>query len=128
MARQLHAGPSFRKTILVVDDDAAVLNGISGFLANREYNLFTASGGEKALHQSRQYQNEIHLLLTDIQMPGITGVDLAALISLERPQIKVLLMSGFTAGVLELPEGWHFLAKPFTPSQLRDVIASVLLA
>jgi two-component system cell cycle sensor histidine kinase/response regulator CckA len=122
----LPAGPDPRKTILVVDDEAAILGAISAFLSNRTYNLLTANGGEQAFQQSRQYKDEIHLLLSDVQMPGITGVDLAIQVSLQRPQIKVLLMSGFSGGTPGLREGWHFLAKPFTPSQLRDVIARVL--
>src|ERR1700733_4467663 len=123
---RLPAGPDLRKTILVVDDEAAILGAVSAFLSNCTYNLLTANGGEQAFQQSRQYNDEIHLLLSDIQMPGITGVDLAIQISLERPQIKVLLMSGFSGGTPGLRESWHFLAKPFTPSQLRDVIARVL--
>ena len=59
-------------------------------------------------------------------MPGMNGISLAAELSLDRPQIKVLLMSGFTGGMLVLNEGWHFLAKPFVPSQLRALIKGLI--
>ena len=65
--------------------------------------------------------------LSDFQMPGMTGVDLATQITLQRPQIKVLLMSGYPSGMLVLNEGWQFLPKPFIPSQLRALIVGLVL-
>jgi YesN/AraC family two-component response regulator len=59
-------------------------------------------------------------------MPEMNGIALATQISQERPQIKVLLMSGFTGGMLVLNEGWHFLAKPFIASQLHALIAGLI--
>jgi two-component system, cell cycle sensor histidine kinase and response regulator CckA len=73
-----------------------------------------------------EYEGEIHLLLSDFQMPGMSGIDLANKMSLARPQIKVLLMSGFTEGTLVLDDGWHFLAKPLVPSQLSAMINTLL--
>jgi two-component system, cell cycle sensor histidine kinase and response regulator CckA len=115
-----------QKTILVVDDDAAVLKFVGELLVKCNYNVLTASSGKEALQQSRDCKHEIHLLLTDFQMPVMSGMDLATEISLERTEIKVLLMSGFTGGMLVLNEGWHFLAKPFIPSQLRALIAGLI--
>jgi two-component system, cell cycle sensor histidine kinase and response regulator CckA len=113
------------KTILVVDDDPVVLNLVSGFL-NGQYNVLIANNGQEALERSRDYKDDIHLLLSDFSMPGMTGIELATQISVERPEIKILLMSGFTGGMLVLNEGWHFLAKPFVPSQLRTLIAGLI--
>jgi len=59
-------------------------------------------------------------------MPGMTGIELATKITAQRPEIKVLLMSGFTGGMLVLNEGWHFLPKPFIPSQLRALIVGLV--
>jgi len=56
----------------------------------------------------------------------MSGIDLATKLTLERPKIQVLLMSGFNGGMLVLNEGWHFLAKPFIPSQLRALIAGLI--
>ena len=115
-----------QKTILVVDDDADILKLVSGFLVNSNYNVLRSSSGKEALQQSRDYKPEIHLLLSDFQMPEMTGVDLATQMTIDRPLLKVLLMSGFPAGMLVLNEGWHFLAKPFITSQLRALIVGLI--
>jgi FixJ family two-component response regulator len=59
-------------------------------------------------------------------MPGMTGIELGTKLTLERPDIRVMLMSGFTSGMLVLNSGWQFLSKPFVPSQLRESILNVL--
>ena len=69
---------------------------------------------------------QTHMLLSDFQMKGMTGIDLATQITAQRPKIKVLLMSGYTGGMLVLNEGWHFLPKPFIPSQLRVLVAGLI--
>jgi hypothetical protein len=56
----------------------------------------------------------------------MTGIELATQITLARPAIKVLLMSGFTGGMLVLNEGWHFLPKPFISSQLKTLVVGLL--
>jgi len=117
-----------KKTVLVVDDDADVLRFVSGLLVDGSYNVLTANSGAGALQRSKDFEGEIHLLLSDFEMPGMTGADLANRMSVERPQLKVLLMSGFTGGMLALNEGWHFLAKPFMPSQLRALIVGLVFA
>ena len=115
-----------QKTLFVVDDDPQILKFVSGFLVQSNYKVLTASNGADALQQSKDYEDEIDLLLSDFQMPGMSGVDLATKMTLERPQLKVLLMSGFTEGMLVLNEGWHFMAKPFIPSQLRALITGLI--
>ena len=115
-----------QKTVLVVDDDAVVLKSVSAILADGNYKVLTASSGSAALQQSRDCKSDIHLLLSDFQMTGMNGVDLATQMSRDRPDLKVLLMSGFTDGMLVLNEGWHFLAKPFIPSQLRTLISGLV--
>ena len=110
-------------TILLVDDEPQILRLVSNIL--EDYNILTASTGSEAILRSNQYKNEINLLLSDFEMPGMTGMELAAQITVARPKIKVLLMSGYTGGMLVLNEGWHFLAKPFIPSQLRSLVQAV---
>ena len=113
------------KTILLVDDDATILKLVSEILANGNYTVLTAGSGAAALQQSRDCKDEIHVLLSDFNMPGMTGVALATQLTLERPELKVLLMSGFSGGMLVLNEGWHFLPKPFVASQLRALMAGL---
>jgi two-component system cell cycle sensor histidine kinase/response regulator CckA len=114
-----------KKTILVVDDDPHTLGVISALL-DSEYNVLTAESGVKALEQSRAFTGQIHLLLSDFQMPGLSGIDLATFMTADRSGLKVLLMSGFDGGMLVLNEGWHFMAKPFISSQLRALIAGLM--
>jgi two-component system cell cycle response regulator CpdR len=116
---------SARRTLLVVDDDPTVLSFVSGFLKG-EYNVIVANNGPEAVQRAHDFKEEIHLLLSDFSMAGMTGIEVATKITLERPKIKVLLMSGFTGGMLVLNEGWHFLAKPFIPSQLRTLISGLV--
>jgi len=114
------------KTILVVDDNPEILQFVSEFLAASVFNVLRANNGQDALRQAKDYKSEIHLLLTDFEMPGMSGIELATKLTLDRPQLQVLLMSGFNGGMLVLNEGWHFLAKPFIPSQLRALIAGLV--
>lgn len=112
-------------TILVVDDDPTILCFVSGFLDGR-YNVLIAKSGIEAVQRSEEFKGEIQLLLTDFQMAGMSGIELATKLTVQRPQIKVLMMSGFPDGMLVLNEGWHFLPKPFIPSQLRTLVAGII--
>ena len=114
-----------KKTILVVDDDPPTLELVSGILRG-QYNILSANGGIQALQRAKDCKDPIDLLLTDFSMAGMTGIELATQITLARPAIKVLLMSGFTGGMLVLNEGWHFLPKPFISSQLKTLIVVLL--
>ena len=117
---------STQKVILVVDDDPGVLQFVAELLEDSNYHVLTATGGQEALAQSVKFKGEINLLLSDFQMPGMNGIDLATELTAKRPQIKVLLMSGFTGGMLILNDGWHFLAKPFIASQLRTLVTGLV--
>ena len=113
------------KTILVVDDDPTVLTFVSGFL-NGQHNVLIAKSGAEGLQCSKDFKGEIHLLLTDFQMGAMNGIELATQLTAQRPTIKVLMMSGFSEGMLVLNEGWHFLPKPFIASQLKTLINGLI--
>jgi len=115
-----------QKTIFLVDDDPMVVKYVATLLADRDYLVLSWGSGVEALLQSRAYQGEIHLLLSDFEMPEMSGVELATAMTAERPRLRVLLMSGFTGGMLVLNEGWHFLPKPFVASQLRALVAGLV--
>ncbi len=117
---------SNQKTMLVADDDPQILKLVSAILVGGGYFVIAADSANSALEQSRDYKGEIDLLLSDFEMPGMTGVELATRLTLERPDIKVLLMSGFPSGMLILNEGWHFLAKPFIGSQLKVLVSGLI--
>ena len=110
----------------MVDDDPSVLAVVSELLIDGGYNVLTACTGAKGLEQSREFNGMIDLLLSDFQMPGMSGVELATVMIQERRGLKILLMSGFTDGMLILNEGWHFLNKPFVASQLRALVTGLI--
>ena len=114
-----------QKTVLVVDDDESVLRFVTRLLTLSDYNVLSACTGVDALQQSRNYRPEIDLLLSDFQMPVMNGLDLAAQLSLERPQIKVLIMSGFSGSLPGIDKEWHFVPKPFAAAELRSAVAGL---
>lgn len=115
-----------RKTVLVVDDNPEILDFVCRLLVVGNYNVLSARNGPEAIQQGIDFVDEIHLLLTDFEMPGMSGVELATAMTIGRPNLKVLLMSGFVGGMLILNEGWHFLAKPFIASQLRALVSGLI--
>ncbi len=118
------------ETILVVEDDAVVRDLAAQILRSHGYRVLVAKDGEAALSRSREYDGPIHLLLTDIVMPGIQGWELAETLLAQRPQMRVLFTSGYGDRVLAHQEGERqsiaFLPKPFTVESLTQKVRSVL--
>ena len=114
------------KTILIVDDDVEVLTLVCNILHGGRHDIMRANSGADAVEKSNAFAGTIDLLLSDFQMPGMTGIELALELTRKHPKLKVLMMSGFTDGMLVLNEGWHFLAKPFVASQLRSLVTGLL--
>ena len=112
--------------ILVVEDEAFVRDLIRYILETAGYAVLTAADGEQALQVSRTFPTAIHLLVSDVLMPKLGGIELCELMLRERPALKVLLMSGT---VVEQPrEGVAFLRKPFRAEILRDHVRRLLPA
>lgn len=114
------------KTILFADDDGQLQKFVASLLHKLGYKVLVASNGKDALQKARDFDGTIHLLLSDVEMPGMTGIELAIQLNQERPETKILLISGLDAGVLILNNGWSFLPKPFVSDMLRDRIRDFL--
>jgi DNA-binding NtrC family response regulator len=115
-----------RPVVLVASDDETVLMYTTVMLKDTEqFNVIMASSSQEAIQTSKATKGEIKTLLADFRMKGMTGMELAAALTAERPNIKVLLMSDFPTGTLVLNEGWHFLPKPFVASQLTALITTL---
>ena len=115
------------ETILVVDDTPLVLEAVSLVLKNAGFNVLSASSPEQAIQVSLDFPGTIHLLLTDVMMPKMSGPDLAAKLVEQRAKLRVMLMTGYAGGdLLILNYGWHLIKKPFVPSILREKVDSVL--
>lgn len=118
------------ETVLVAEDEPSVRRFSVMLLENLGYKVLTAGDGAQALEVARKYQDEIHVLLTDVVMPGMPGPALAEQLKLSRPSILVLFVSGYTdpkiLGSLNLGEGMAFLQKPFTRNTLRTKIRALM--
>jgi two-component system, cell cycle sensor histidine kinase and response regulator CckA len=119
-----------RETILLVEDEPSLRNLARSILSANGYNVLVAGNAEEALSKTHAHQGLIHLILTDLVMPGMDGQALAAEISTERPDIHIVFMSGYSdhailERVLSMP-GTAFLQKPFTPSALLEKVREVL--
>lgn len=118
------------ETILLVEDDAGVRELIRQVLPKLGYTLLEAVNGQDALWAITHYPDSIHLVLTDVVMPGLSGKALAEELSRSWPELKTLFMSGYTDEAIAhhgvLNPGVAFLQKPFTPMGLARKIRSVL--
>jgi len=118
------------ETVLLVEDEKSLRVTCQLFLEAFGYTVLTAERPEKALRLAGEYSGEIHLLITDMVMPGMTGHDLAEELNRLRPSLKCLFISGYTADVIServTPEtDLAFLAKPFTRDELSREVRRVL--
>jgi CheY-like chemotaxis protein len=118
------------ETILLVEDEEAVRELIRTVLTEYGYDVLPARDPEHAIKLAKSYARDIHMLLTDVVMPGMSGRELANSVSLRRPGIRVLFMSGYTDNVITtggmLEKGLAFLQKPFSPGILVNKVREVL--
>lgn len=113
--------------VLLVDDDVQIQFFISQLLQADGFTVLTACNGEAALEASRNYPARVDLLLTDVEMPRMNGLELCRIVAAERPGIKVLMMSGDPKGSERVSmHGLPFVQKPFSPKVLRASIESSL--
>jgi two-component system cell cycle sensor histidine kinase/response regulator CckA len=118
---------TIKETILVVDDTDSVLKVVVAILKRADFNVLQASTAASAIDLAQNHVGIIHLLLSDVQMPGMTGPDLGKTIKKTRPNVHVMLMSGFPGGnLLVLNYGWSFIEKPFVPAKLVEMVNDVL--
>jgi PAS domain S-box-containing protein len=118
------------ETIMVVEDKADVRELIVQVLKDYGYNIVEAVDGEDAIEKSKKYKKNIHLLLTDVIMPKINGLELKEQLIIHYPNMKVIFMSGYAdnviaqMGVLDIDK--IFIEKPFMPSDLIAKIKEIL--
>ena len=118
------------QTILIVEDDPALLQVTHRSLEEVGYAILEARSSKEAIDISESHTGPIHLMVTDVVLPGMSGVKLAAYLSAQRPEMKVLYVSGYTNdtvfhhGVLE--PGLAFLQKPFSARTLARRVGEVL--
>jgi DNA-binding NtrC family response regulator len=122
--------PQGSETILLVEDEQAVRNLVYRVLERCGYRVLKADHPQRALRLSDAQEGKIHLLVTDVVMPGMGGKALAERLASSHPETKVLYMSGYTDDAIVhhrvLEAGLDFLQKPFTPEKLARKVREIL--
>jgi len=118
------------ETVLLVEDDEQVRDLARTILEKMGYTVLLAESGKEALSVLEAHDGPLHLLLTDVVMPGMNGRQLFERLSGTRPELKALYMSGYPGDVLAhrgvMDEGVHFLRKPFSIKALAIKVREVL--
>ncbi len=118
------------ETVLLVEDEPLVRDLTERALSRLGYRVLAYPDGAAALAAAESFRGPIHLLLTDVVMPGMNGRELAARMAEARPETRTLFASGHTSDVMMrhglLESGLHFIAKPYTPHTLAAKVRAVL--
>ena len=119
-----------KETILLVEDESAILKMTTTMLERLGYTVVAAATPGEAIRLAHEYQGRINLLMTDVVMPEMNGRELAENLLSHYPDLKRLFMSGYTANVIAhhgvLDEGVHFIQKPFSKKDLERKLREVL--
>jgi len=117
-------------TVLIVEDDEGIRELASKVLSRHGFVVLVASCGDEARGVSERHDAAIDLLLSDVVMPGMSGPQVAAMLTEMRPSMKVVYMSGYTDDAIVrhgvMANDMAFLQKPFTPDRLTNKILEVL--
>lgn len=122
--------PEGWETILIVEDEEAILKLNRTILERLGYKVLSAGAPSEAIRVAEEYSGKIDLLITDVVMPEMNGRDLSAHLTARRPDMQCLFTSGYTANVIAhhgvLDEGVHFIQKPFSVMDLAHKIRELL--
>jgi len=121
---------SGHEVILLVEDESNIREPAVEVLAGQGYTVLAAGSGEEALELAARQPGPIHLMVTDVIMPGLSGGQLAERLAAGRPEMRVLFISGYPEDDIArhgvLAEGKSFLQKPFAPSHFLRAVRAVL--
>ena len=110
--------------LLVVDDETTVLRYISNALRTRRFEFILAEDGERGLDLFTANKDKIDLILTDVSMPRMNGLEMARQIRMSDSQARLIFMTGFSPSYVVPKEfaGFPWLRKPFTPQELFEAV------
>ena len=113
--------------ILLVEGHSVLLKLVKQILEDANFTVIPATNAKQAIRLEAEFPGTIDLLLSDVRMTGTSGPALAKRLKERRPQMRVVLMSGYPGGaLLVLNYGWHYIQKPFVASVLVSKIKDVL--
>ncbi len=117
-----------RKTILVVDDEFGIRDFLYAYLKTKNFRVLTADCADEAFSVWESEKDSIDLVLSDIVMPGMNGHAMVEQLVTEKPEVKVIFMSGYMpVEIAEETLKHRFLRKPFKPHELLDAIREELM-
>jgi len=132
ISKPVESSPGGCETLLLVEDEASVRQASHQFLVRSGYNVLEAGDGEEALRVSREHKGSIHLMITDVVMPRMGGPKLAERLADERPDMKVLFVSGYAENTVlrhgKIDVTTRFLQKPFSLKTLAGKVREILEA
>jgi DNA-binding NtrC family response regulator len=119
-----------KKAILVVDDEITVCKSVRSALIQENYDIDLALSGEEALQKEQVKKYDV--MIVDLMMPGISGLDLLKSIKTTNPEVQVIMVTGYptmknTLQAMQIG-AFDFLPKPFLPADLRSLVAKALAA
>ena len=115
-----------QKVALVVDDDRSVRVYVKAVLKSEGFRTLEAEDGELGLKLVRKIGSDIDLVISDIKMPKLDGIQLADLVRTEFPKIPIILVSGYVDVTLQNQPGVEFIPKPFLPSTLLNIVRKMV--
>ena len=113
-------------TILIAEDEPSLIELLQKILKAAGYNLLVAENGKKALEIADKHKPNIDLLLSDIVMPEMSGVELAKALKAKHPESRIILTSAYDQGMLVMDSEWHFIQKPYFPQRLLEEVRNAL--
>jgi two-component system cell cycle sensor histidine kinase/response regulator CckA len=115
-------------TVLLVDDEQSVRSIVLKILRRAKYNVIEAENGDAALKAASAHTGPIHIVVTDMYMPGMRGPEVVEALSKLRPGLRALFMSGYADqdSRTAVPAGANFLHKPFSGQDLTRAVEAVL--
>ena len=117
------------ETILVVDNDEAVRKTVVKLLEDADFRVLSSDGGANAIKLAKEMEGPIHLLLSEVDLPEMSGPDLGKTLKKNRSDLHVMLMSGQDNGnLLVLNYGWAYIQKQLVPAKLVQMVIAVLHA
>ena len=117
---------SGKETILLCDDEPAVIRFVHTLLTGHGYQVLEASNGKQAMEVAEKHKGPIHLLLSDVMMPELDGPGLAEQLRVVRPDVRVIFMSGYGDESVVSYDGCPFVQKPFFSSDLIKTVVDTL--
>jgi DNA-binding response OmpR family regulator len=112
-------------TVLFVDDDPYIRKILCAYLQQCGFEVLCAADGRDAIDAARQFEGDIDILVSDVNMPSMDGTQLAVELTRIRPRIKVLLISAYADTTAAIHPDWQFLPKPFPPAALYERIRAI---